>query len=413
MKMQAYIAGSGMTRFGKFQNRGLKSLAAEAIDEALKEACIDRSEIQAVYSGTGAAGVMTGQVVIPGEVVVRGMGIGRVPVINVENACATSSTAFQQAATMITLGVYDVVLVVGFEKLFSEDKKKTFSVFSGGVDVEDQDRLIADLAGNMVATGSSSSMLGAGSRRSLFMDVYAAMARNYMQETGATRRHFAMVSEKSSFHGSLNPKAQYRDHVTVQEVLDAPLIVDPLTMPMCAPIGDGAAALVLVSKQKARALGLKDKVRVMSSVLATGWDYASDEREPVAQYTARKVYEESGVDPGDIDVVELHDAAAPAEIIYYEYLGLARKGEGVALLESGATRLGGRVPVNPSGGLLRKGHPIGASGCAQLVELSRQLRGQCDRRQVEGAQTALAENGGGYIGSDVAAIVVTLLQREG
>lgn len=411
MKMQAYIAGSGMTCFGKFLERGLKSLAAEAIDEALKDAGIDRSEIQAVYSGTGAAGVMTGQVVVPGEVVVRGMGIGKIPVINVENACATSSTAFQQAATMITLGVYDIVLVVGFEKLFSEDKKKTFSVFSGGIDVENRDQLIADIAQNMVETGSRSGIAGAGARRSLFMDVYAAMARTYMQQTGATRRHFAMVSEKSSFHGSLNPKAQYRDYVTVDEALNAPLIVDPLTLPMCAPIGDGAAALVLVSNKKAREMGLKEKVRVMSSVLSTGWDYATDETEPVAQYTARKVYEESGVGPKDIDVVELHDAAAPAEIIYYEYLDLARKGEGVALLESGATRLGGRVPVNPSGGLLRKGHPIGASGCAQLVELSRQLRGRCDKRQVEGARTALAENGGGYIGKDVAAIVVTLLQK--
>ena len=405
MKMHAY--------FGKFLDRGLKSLAAEAVDAALADAAIGRSEIQAAYCGTAAAGVMTGQVVIPGEVVLRGMGIGRIPVVNTENACATSSTAFQQAATMITLGVYDVVLVVGFEKLFSEDKARTFSVFSGAVDVEDKERVLADIARNMRETGSKSDISEAGSKRSLFMDVYGAMARSYMKETGATQRHFAMVSEKNSFHGSLNPRAQYRDHVSVEQVLGAPLIVDPMTLPMCAPIGDGAAALVLVSEKKARQMGLKDKVRVLSSALATGWDYALGEAEPVAQYTARLAYEEAGVGPADIDVVELHDAAAPAEVIYYEYLGLAEKGEGVSLLESGATRLGGRVPVNPSGGLLRKGHPVGATGCAQLVELCDQLRGRCGPRQVEAARTALAENGGGYLGSDVAAIVVTLLQNEG
>lgn len=412
MKMNAYIAGTGMTRFGKFLDRGLKSLSAEAVEAALTDAGIDRSEIQAAYCGTGAAGVMTGQVLIPGEVVLREMGIGKIPVINCENACATSSTAFQQAATMITLGVYDVVLVLGFEKLFSEDKKKTFSVFTGAVDVEGMDRVMADLARNMAETGSKSDLEGAGSKRSLFMDVYAGMARRYMKKYGATQRHFAMVSEKNSFHGSLNPKAQYQEALTIEQVLAAPLIADPMTLPMCAPIGDGAAALVLVSERKARALGIKHGVRVASSVIASGWDYGDDDSETVPEYASRSAYAEAGIGPQDLDVVELHDASAPAEVIYYELLGLAKKGEGVSLLESGATRLGGRVPVNPSGGLLRKGHPIGASGCGQLVELADQLRGRCGKRQVEGARVALAENGGGFIGSDVAAIVVSVLQKD-
>jgi acetyl-CoA acetyltransferase len=409
--MNAYVAGVGMTRFGKFLDRGLKSLAAEAIDEALNDAGIQASDLQAAYMGNGAAGVTTGQVLIPGEAVLRGMGIGRIPVVNVENACATSATAFQQAAQMITLGLYDVVLVCGFEKLYNEDKRKTFSVFQGAVDLEAIDQVLGDLERNMRATGVRTDLDGAGSKRSLFMDIYASMARSYMQRTGATARHFAMVSAKNSVHGSLNPKAQYRDKVSIEDVLSAPMISDPMTLLMCSPIGDGAAALVLVSERKAKQLGLKDRVRVLSSVLATGFDY-EEGAQTVPEYAAALAYEAANVGPGDLDVVELHDASAPAELIYYEYLGLAKKDEGVALIESGATALGGRVPVNPSGGLLRKGHPIGASGAGQIVELVDQLRGRCGPRQVAGARTAMAENGGGFIGKDVAAIVISVLQKE-
>ena len=180
---------------------------------------------------------------------------------------------------------------------------------------------------------------------------------------------------------------------------------------MCSPIGDGAAALVLVSEKKAAAMGLRDRVRVLSSVLASGWDYA-DEKEKLVPYASRMAFEAAGVGAQDIDVVELHDASAPAELMYYEYLGFARPGEGCALLESGATALGGRRPVRPSGGLLRKGHPIGASGCGQLVELTDQLRGRAGKRQVQGARMALAENGGGYLGEDAAAIVISILGKE-
>jgi acetyl-CoA acetyltransferase len=408
MKQCAYIAGTGMTAFGKFLDRGLKSLAAEAIEAALADAGIDRERIQAAYTGNAAAGLITGQALIPGEVVLRGAGIGRIPVVNVENACATSATAFQQAATMITVGLYDVVLVVGFEKLHSTDKSRTFSVFQGAVDVESIDDVVRGLARH--ADPDLPLADGAGSKRSLFMDVYAALARDYMATSGATQRHFAMVSAKNSLHGSLNPKAQYRDVLTVDQVLAAQPIVNPLTLPMCSPIGDGAAALVLVSEKMARQMGRKGLVRVRSSVIASGWDYAQDEALRVAEYAARQAYEAAEIGPSDLDTVELHDAAAPAEIIYYEYLGLAKPGEGVALLESGATQLGGRIPVNPSGGLLRKGHPIGATGCAQLVELADQLRGRCEARQVSGAQTALAENGGGWIKDDPAVVVISILQ---
>lgn len=411
MQMHVYVAGVAMTRFGKFLDRGLKSLAAEAIEAALADARIDRSQIEAAYLGNAAAGTITGQVLIPGEVVLRGIGIGKIPVVNVENACATSATAFQQAAAMITAGLYDVVLVAGFEKLFHEDKRRTFSVFQGAIDVEATDEVLAMLARHSLET-TDQNAASPGANRSLFMDLYASMARKYMREYGATQRHFALVSAKNSWHGSLNPKAQYQNLLSVDEVLNAPLVIDPLTLPMCSPIGDGAAAIVMVSERKARQLGLSDRVRVLSSVLATGWDPTPEETETVAEYAARRAYETSGVTPADLDVIELHDASAPAELIYYEYLGLAPKGEGIHLIEDGDTRLGGRIPVNPSGGLLRKGHPIGASGAGQIVELVDQLRGRCGARQVSDARTALAENGGGFIGGDVAAIVISILQRE-
>lgn len=412
MTTPVFVAGTGMTCFGKHLDRGLKSLAAEAIHEALADAGIAPALLQAAYMGNAAAGVMTGQVLVPGQVVLRGMGIGKIPVINIENACATSATAFQQAAMMISLGAYDIVLVVGFEKLYSQDKARTFSVFQGAVDIESMDDVMRSLAANMSRTGSTADIGEAGKSRSLFMDIYASMARDYMSSTGATQRDFAAVAAKNSFHGSLNPKAQFREVLSIEQVLAAPLIVDPLTRPMCAPIGDGAAALVLVSEKKAREMGLGHRVRVLSSTLASGWDYAPGETTRLAEFAARQAYDAAGVGPADLDVVELHDAGAPAELIYYEHLGLAPAGGAVALLESGATRLGGAVPVNPSGGLLRKGHPIGASGCAQLVELADQLRGRCGGRQVKGAQTALAENGGGWIGDDAAAIVISILQAD-
>jgi acetyl-CoA acetyltransferase len=394
-----------MTPFGKHADRGLKSLAGEAITGALQDAGVDKADLQAAYMGTAAASVITGQVLIPGQVVLRGLGIGRIPVVNVENACATSATAFQQAVSMIQLGAYDLVLVSGSEKLFHEDKSRTFSVFKGAVDVE-------FLAGVMAGLKASGGDAETGKQRSLFMDLYAQAARRHMDQYGSTQRHFAMISVKSAHAGALNPNAQFRNELTIEEVLDAPVVAAPLTLPMCSPIGDGAAALVLASEDKARELGLARAVRVRASVLASGWDYDNFDEETVPEYAARLAYDAAGIGPSDVDVVELHDATAPAELIYYELLGLAKKGDGVKLVEEGTTSLGGRLPVNPSGGLLRKGHPIGASGAAQIVELVTQLRGEAGARQVPGARTALAENGGGMIGADVAAIVVSLLTRE-
>ena len=411
MRFRAAIAGVGMTHFGKHLELGLKAIGAEAVRAALDDARMEAADLEAAFVGNAAAGLVTGQECIRGQVILRSLGIGRIPVINVENACASASTALHQACIAVTSGFCDVALALGVEKLYHEDKRKSFAAFSGAVDVELLAGLLEALkqrdGGEGRPEGESG---GAGQKRSMFMDIYAAAARAHMERYGTTVEQFAAVAAKNSFHGSLNPRAQFREVLSIEDVLAAPMIADPLTRPMCSPIGDGAAAVVVISARKARALGMRRPVRVRCCVLHSGWDHGGDEPGTV-EVCAREAFEQAGLGPEDLDVVECHDASAPAEIMAYEALGLCGKGEGGALIDSGATRLGSRVPVNTSGGLLRKGHPVGATGIAQIVELTEQLQGRAGRRQVEGARIGLAHNGGGAIGTDAAAMCVTILSR--
>jgi acetyl-CoA acetyltransferase len=409
MRLDAIVAGVGMTPFGKHMDTGLKALGAEAVKAALADAGIGQDDLEGAWVGNAAAGLVTGQECIRGQVILRSLGIGKIPVVNVENACASASTALNQAAAMVTAGMYDIVLALGVEKLYHADKKKSFAAFSGAVDVEAMAAIMQRLQQGAAKGGAKSASSGAGEKRSMFMDIYAAMARGHMGQYGTTAEQFAMVSAKNSFHGSMNPRAQFREAMTVEEVLAAPMIAEPLTRPMCSPIGDGAAAVVLVSEKKARELGIEKPVKVVSSVLMSGWDHGLDE-EGTVDACARSAYEEAGIGPEDLSVVECHDASAPAEVTATESLGLCAKGEGGKLVEEGATRLGGRIPVNTSGGLLRKGHPVGATGIAQIVELTEQLEGRSGARQVEGATVGLAHNGGGNIGTDAAAMCVTILK---
>jgi acetyl-CoA acetyltransferase len=410
MKFNAVIGGVGMTRFGKHMETGLKALGAEAVQAALTDAGIDANALEAAFVGNAAAGLVTGQECIRGQVILRSIGIGRIPVVNVENACASASTALNQACAMVSAGFYDTVLALGVEKLYHADKKKSFAAFSGAVDVEVVQMLLEALRQSAQSQGAESAGSGAGEKRSMFMDIYAAAARNHMKSYGTTVEQFAGVTAKNSFHGSLNPRAQFREVMSVADVLAAPMIAEPLTRPMCSPIGDGAAAVIVMSERKARERGISNPVRVVSSVLHSGWDHGGDEPGTV-ELCAHEAFEEAGIGPKDLDVLECHDASAPAELMAYESLGLCAKGEGGKLIDSGATKLGGRIPVNTSGGLLRKGHPVGATGIAQIVELTEQLQGRCGARQVAGAKVALAHNGGGAIGLDAAAMCVTILQR--
>lgn len=409
MRLDAVIAGVGMTTFGKHMDKGLKALGAEAVRAALADAGVEGSALEAAYVGNAAAGLVTGQESIRGQVILRSIGLGRLPVINVENACASASTAFNQACAMVSAGLYDIVLALGVEKLYHEDKRVSFGAFTGAVDVEAMSEILANLQKGAKSSGAKSASSGAGKNRSMFMDIYAAAARGHMAKYGSTARQFAAVSAKNSFHGSMNARAQFRQALTVEQVLREPMIAEPLTRPMCSPIGDGAAAAIVVSERKARELGVSRPVRAVSSVLRSGWDHPYGEP-GTAELCSSEAYEEAGVGPEDINVIECHDATAPAEVLAYEALSLCGEGEGGELAEKGVTRLGGRCPVNTSGGLLRKGHPVGATGIAQIVELTEQLQGRSGERQVEGARVALAHNGGGTIGPDAAAMCVTILQ---
>lgn len=410
MKMNAIVAGVGMTRFGKMLDTGLKGIGGQAVTAAIQDAGIQPGDIQAAYVGNAAAGLVTGQECIRGQVVLRSVGIGKIPVINVENACASASTALHQASAMVTAGLYDVVLALGVEKLYHEDKRKSFAAFSGAVDVEALEEIMARLKAGAKETGAATASSGAGENRSMFMDIYAAAARNHMKKYGTTVQQFAQIASKNSFHGSLNPRAQFRERLSVEDVLASPMIAEPLTRPMCSPIGDGAAAVIVVSERKAAEMGLQSPVRISSMVLHSGWDHGGDEPGSL-ELSAQEAYAEAGVGPNEVSVIELHDASAPAELMGYESLGLCGKGEGGAFIESRATWLGGRIPVNTSGGLLRKGHPVGATGIAQIVELTEQLQGRSGDRQVERARVGLAQNGGGSIGSDAAAMCVSILVR--
>ena len=406
MRLNACIAGVGMTRFMKYPDKGLKELGTEAARAAIADAGLEIGDLEAAYVGNCAAGLVTGQESIRGQVVLDTIGIGKIPIINVENACASGSTALSQACMMISAGMCDVALALGVEKLSHPDKMKSFAAFAGAVDVDEVKAMMEELSKG--AEGGDGGG-GAGQNRSMFMDVYASAARAHMERYGTTAEQFAAVAAKNSYHGSLNPRAQFQQELSVEDVLNERMIVPPLTRAMCSPIGDGAAAAVVVSERKARELGLSKPVCVVTSVMHSGYNHAEEEPDTV-QLCAREAYEEAGVGPQDFDVVELHDASAPAEIMGYEQLGLCAWGDGGKLVESGATKLGGRQPVNTSGGLLRKGHPVGATGLAQIVELTDQLLGRAGKRQVEGARLALAQNGGGKKGNDAAAMVVTVLK---
>jgi acetyl-CoA acyltransferase len=404
------IAGAAMTRFGKFPDSSVRSLAEEAVRGALTDAGMPPGDVGMVFFSNAVAGIITGQEMIRGQVALRHTGLLGTPIVNVENACASASTAFHLAVGAVASGMVDAALAVGAEKMTHPDKAKAFAAIGTAVDLsqlEDLKRWVrGESAGSPLPEEADADD---GIKRSFFMDVYAANTRTYMERTGATVEDFAQVAVKSHAHAALNPKAQYRSEVTVDEVLASRTVADPLTLMMCSPIGDGAADVVVCSAERSRG-DPRGPVRVRSCALVSGTD-RSEEEPGAVERAAAQAYERAGVGPDDLDVLEVHDAAAPAELMTYEELGLCGPGEGPAMLRSGQTRLGGRRVVNPSGGLLSKGHPIGATGCGQIVELADQLRGRCGQRQVEGAQVALAENGGGFLGRDTAAMVVTILSR--
>ncbi|MBI5552436.1 MAG: thiolase family protein [Desulfobacterales bacterium] len=415
-----YVVGAGMTKFGKYLDRNMKSIAHEAVEAAFAHAGIGREDIQMAAVGNAYQGLVTGQESIRGQVVLRPMRIGDIPVINVENACCSSSTAFQTAWLHVASGLHDVALVLGMEKMYMEDREKRLKLFSSSADVEviemfvqamkadaERKRKEAEARGEAPDPKEKKEKKGG----SAFMDIYATATRMYMQKYGLTQRQLAVVSAKNHTNSQHNPYAQYRTPYTVEEILAAPLVAYPLTQPMCSPVGDGAAALVLCSGDVVKKRGIAKPVKVLATVLGGGKDRAFNDPD-ITERLAHKAYETAGIGPEEIDVAEVHDASAFGEVVQSEGLGFCPKGEGGIFAEQGHSALGGKLPINPSGGLESKGHPVGATGAAQIVELVWQLRGEAHGRQVENARIALAENGGGNIGIEEAAMVITILQKD-
>ncbi len=408
-----YIAGIAMTVFGRHLERDLDDLAGEALSGALKDAGCKAEDLGAAFYAGMTNGPLQGQISIPGQVVFSKIGIEGIPIYNVENACASGSSAFNLAVQSLRAGTTDVALALGAEKMNIPDKVKAFSIFEGGWDVsraeENYQMLVKMGEGVEVPPGTTSDK-----PFSKFMEIYAAMCRLHMKNYGTTQRQIAAVSAKNHTHSVHNPFSQFRKPFTIEEILAAPPITYPITLPMCAPLSDGSAAAIVCTEEGLKRIGADKSrcIKVAASVLRSFSDRGIDQPElSVGHLAAKQAYEQAGLGPEDMHVAEVHDASAMGEILQAENLGFVPFGGGGPAAERGEFTLGGRIPINPSGGLESKGHPLGATGIGQLYELVTQLRAEAGERQVQGARNAIQENGGGMQGVEEAAVAIHILSK--
>ena len=414
MNDKVYVYSVGMTKFGKFLDKGIKDLTGEALESVRKDCELNFKEIESAWFSNSAWGMYEFQHSIRGQVALSANKIDKIPIINVENACASGSTAFHGAWMAIKSGLYDCVLAIGAEKIYQEDRKKMMGGFITYTDVEKTRKLIEQLKqmaekekAKKAKEQGTEETKGKKGGHSAFMDLYAMAARNHMKKHGTTKRQYAVVAAKNHNNSTLNPLAQYTFPMTVEEVMEDYEVAYPLTRSMCAPVGDGAAAAILCSKKFLKEHPTDRAVLIRASVLKSG-SWRTDD---VAKRASKTAYEMAGLSPQDINVAEVHDATAFGEIHQIEQMGFFPIGQGGPFTESGTTALDGKIPINPSGGLLSRGHPIGASGLAQLYELVVQLRGEAGKRQVNDPKFALAENGGGNIGFGEAALCIHILEK--
>ncbi|NJD32402.1 MAG: thiolase family protein [Gammaproteobacteria bacterium] len=410
---QVYVAGIAMTVFGRQPERSLHDLAGEALQGALTDAGCAVDDLGVAYYAGVTNGSLQGQISIPGQVVFSKIGVEGIPVYNVENACASGSSAFNLAVQSLKAGTTDVALALGAEKMNIPDKVKAFSIFEAGWDVsraeENYQTLVKMGEGIVPPPGSESDK-----PYSRFMAIYAALCRWHMKTYGTTQRQIAAVCAKNHQHSVHNPYSQFRKSFTIEEVLAAPPITYPITLPMCAPLSDGAAAAILCTEEGLERIGADRKrcIKVAASVIRSFTHRRLDEpQKNVGRLAALQAYEAAGLGPEDMDVAEVHDASAMGEILQSENLGFVPFGGGGPAAERGDFTLGGSIPINPSGGLESKGHPLGATGIGQLFELVTQLRGEAGARQVAGARHAIQENGGGLQGIEEAAVAIHILSK--
>lgn len=460
-----YVIGADTIRFGKYLDQSIKDLTAMTVDGCLKDAGVDKKDIQALWFSNSGWGDQKGQSCIRGQVALRPVGIDTIPITNVENACASGSTAFHHAWLGVASGLYDITMAVGAEKLYLENKMAIFAGFMAGIDIEnaveisrslsvfsmtaDEMRAMKafklkyqartngskkkskktikerfkELRDQIVVAIMMGEKLGYDTVRELkkisgpsdhspFMDIYGYAARQHMKKYGSTVEQLAIIASKNHFNSTLNPNAQYRFEVPVERVLADRIVSYPITRAMCAPIGDGAASAILCSEKMVKQLGLSSRaVKIRASILGSGQEYTENGSTPdIGERLANQAYNIAGVGPRDINLAEVHDATSFGELHQAENLGFCPRGEGGVFAESGATRLEGQIPMNTSGGLTSRGHPIGASGLAQLHELVIQLRGEAGKRQVKNPKLGMAENGGGALGHEEAAMCMHILE---
>ncbi|MFC1917142.1 thiolase family protein [Chloroflexota bacterium] len=390
------IIGVGMHKFGKFLDVSLRELGKVAVWNAIHDAGIDPKLIEAAYVGNSLGGLITGQEGIRGQVILRHAGFTRIPVVNVEGACASSTIGLREAWIAVAAGIHDVALVLGVEKMFLEDTSRSLAALAADSDI-----------GFLGGMGFQ------------FVGNYAMKLRKYMDKYGWTQRHFAMVSAKNKFNGSLNPYAQFQQPMTTEEVLNSRLIAYPLTIYMCSSMADGAAAVIVCAKEKASKITNNIPVNIAACELySMHFEGPNDEHDEVGAYRipVNRAYERAGVGPEDLDFLEVHDAMSPAEMIRCIACGIHSPEDAPRFVEEGRTALHGDIPVNPSGGLASRGHPVGATGAAQICELTWQLRGEAGERQVKGRdgkgpRVALAQNSGGHLGSETAVSMATILKK--
>jgi acetyl-CoA acetyltransferase len=415
MGEDVYIIGSAMTRFGKHLEKSIKALTGEVLESVLRDCGLERKDIEAAWFSNAGWGYHSFQHAVRGQVALSANGIEGIPMVNVENACACASTALHSAWTAIRAGLYDCVLAMGVEKMYCEDRAKTMMFFMSGSDVEElaaimaqfqeQERLRREKESREKGIEVPKEKPGG---HSAFMDLYSIGARRHMEHYGTTQRQLAVIAAKAHNNSVHNPLAQFTFPMTVEEVLADREVSWPLTRSMCAPVGDGAAAAIICSERFLMKRGGARAVRIRASVLRSGTRSGQSD---ICARASKAAYHMAGLGPEDVDVVELHDATAFGELHQTEQMGFCPLGEGGPFAESGATAIAGKIPVNPSGGLIARGHPLGGSGLAQISELALQLRGEAGARQVQGARIALAENGGGLLGEGEAAMGIHILEK--
>lgn len=383
------VIGVGMSKFGKLEGKGIREIGEEACWNAIKDAGIGLRDVQAAYCGSALTGLASGQDCINGQIVLRQVGITGIPVTNVGNICASSSCAFREAWMAVALGLYDTAIALGVEKQTAIPTLKLLERYMAAMDRE--------LEGNL----------------GLSMPAWFAMIANrHMQKFGTTSEQLAKVSVKNHKNGTKNPYAHFQKEITVDDVLNSRMVAYPLRLFDCCPISDGAAAAILTTKESARKL-TDTPIHVVASSQTSG-SYAEDSDITTCDLdvrASRRAYKMAGVKPKDLDFAEVHDCFTIAEILHYEDLGFCQKGEGGKLIDEGQTEIGGNIPINPSGGLISRGHPNSATGIAQICEIVWQLRGEAGKRQIDNAETALTHTVGGFMHADMCSSAIHIFRK--